>query len=330
MSETLIATLRSLDKHGYWNSRDLFKAVRCYSTYRSFQKAIERAIAKCPQPSDHFHYFLETRKRQRACYTYNLTAYACELVFNEVQWFSELEVILSFFSDYQNGQIEDMPLHEDDQKIIQAWVAAYECGMEFPINFNIAWHIADYPTKEKAKETLIGKNSDFGLIENFDYIIKSDDFHQTFKSNFSEASNESIYLTADAFISLCFEARTAKSRASKEFFIKTKRELRQIQLPPLSPSEQKEFTKLQLKRTVAEIERDKALAELKLQKVIANIAEQQFHNEGIAELCNMFKFVKPNGETDFAKYRIFYERLRALIPYLVEEIDNEFPPNNMN
>lgn len=81
---------------------------------------------------------------------------------------------------------------------------------------------------------------------------------------------------------------------------------------------------------MAEIERDKALAELKLQKVIANIAEQQFHNEGIAELCNMFKFVKPNGETDFAKYRIFYERLRALIPYLVEEIDNEFPPNNMN
>ena len=106
----------------------------------------------------------------------------------------------------------------DEQSIINNWIEQEKNGVEFPVDFDLAWQIIDYSTKGNAKRKLLSKKS---------YLVEGQDFIRSDEKSTRGRSKDSILLTCDGFKHFSLLAETEKGRLIRQYF---------SQLPTLTPS----------------------------------------------------------------------------------------------
>lgn len=87
-------------------------------------------------------------------------------------------------------------------------------GVEFPVDFDIAWRIAGYSTKQK------GKNKLKYLVSGVDFLTNR------VKSSNGGRPSHLILLTCDAFKHFCLLAETKQGRDIRQYFIEAEKKFR--------------------------------------------------------------------------------------------------------
>lgn len=103
----------------------------------------------------------------------------------------------------------------DYSKIVDRWLSAEKDGVEFPVEFDIAWKLAGYTRKDNAKRRLTNKSS--YLKENRDYLLTSGEWLT------SGRSSDSMLLTCDAFKHFCLMAETEQGEQIRQYFIESEK-----------------------------------------------------------------------------------------------------------
>lgn len=169
----------------------------------------------------------------------------------------------------------------DIQSLIDIWLEQERNGVQFPVDFDIAWQIAGYSEKGKGKRRLTGANSH--LVENVDYSIDKGKvvFAQTGKSGLSGSSSDSISMTCDAFKHFCLMARTEEGRQIRQYFIEAEKKWKLVEKVDPVFAQQIEILKLQAEIAKANasmihdqrfvMERSEAIADLHGPQMLALI-----------------------------------------------------------
>ena len=109
----------------------------------------------------------------------------------------------------------------DYSKIVDRWLSAEKEGVEFPVEFDIAWKLAGYTRKDNAKRRLTNKSS--YLKENRDYLLTSGEWLV------SGRSSDSMLLSCDAFKHFCLMAETEQGEQIRQYFIESEKKWRLTQ-----------------------------------------------------------------------------------------------------
>jgi phage anti-repressor protein len=105
----------------------------------------------------------------------------------------------------------------DLQSLVEKWIEDEKNGVQYPVDFEIAWQIAGYSTKANAKAK--------GLLK----MEKDIDFsYKGMKSSDGGRFIEVIGMTCDAFKHFCLMARTKEGRMIRQYFIEAEKELRGV------------------------------------------------------------------------------------------------------
>lgn len=145
------------------------------------------------------------------------------------------------------------------ENLIDHWLTQEQNGIQYPVDFDVAWAIAGYSEKGKGKRRLVSKSSH--LVENEDYIIEKGVFTRSGKSALNGRSGDSIKMTCDAFKQFCLLAETDQGREIRQYFIECEKKWRIVQ--KVDPSFAQEIEILKLKAEISKNEAIKAKAEEK-------------------------------------------------------------------
>jgi hypothetical protein len=110
---------------------------------------------------------------------------------------------------------------EDYGKLVTRWLKAEQEGVEFPVEFDIAWKLAGYARKDHAKRRITSKSS--YLKEGRDYLPTSGEWLV------SGRSSDSMLLTCDAFKHFCLMAETEQGEQIRQYFIESEKKWRLTQ-----------------------------------------------------------------------------------------------------
>jgi hypothetical protein len=88
--------------------------------------------------------------------------------------------------------MSDLIVSQDLAALIDGWLEAEKNGVEFPVDFDVAWQVAGYATKGSGKRAL-----EKYMNEGTEYL-----FNKVLKSTGGRGS-ESIQLTCDSQNNLC-------------------------------------------------------------------------------------------------------------------------------
>jgi len=100
------------------------------------------------------------------------------------------------------------------QALIEQWLKQEDEGLQFPVDFDVAWKIAGYSRKDSAKRKL---NK---LKKGFDYST------EMWKNPQGGRFEEIIKMTCDAFKHFCLLAETDEGRQIRQYFIECEKKLR--------------------------------------------------------------------------------------------------------
>jgi phage anti-repressor protein len=102
----------------------------------------------------------------------------------------------------------------DEQSQVQKWLEDEKNGIQFPVDFELAWSMAGYAYKQDASNNV--KNN---LEKGIDFLGKS------LKNGQRGRSGVSFELTCDGFKHFCLMAKTEKGRAIRKYFIEAEKAL---------------------------------------------------------------------------------------------------------
>lgn len=132
----------------------------------------------------------------------------------------------------------------DIQSLIDQWLEDEQNGVQFPVDFDVAWPIAGYSTKGNAKRKLTAKSS--CLTEGEDYVIHPGvPIIQSDNSELSGRSSDKIVLTCDGFKHLSLIAQTDEGRLIRQYFIEAEKKWRAVQKVDPAFAQQIELLTLQ-------------------------------------------------------------------------------------
>lgn len=217
---------------------------------------------------------------------------------------------------------------ENVQVLIDGWFEQEQSGVKFPVDFDIAWHIAGYTRKDVAKRKLskLTEGSDFST--------------ERWKTPQGGRSREIINLTCDALKHFCLLAETEEGRQIRQYFVECEKKWRLVQQH--HPSVANEVEILQLKLQLAQAEAQKAEAEKAVldtrhlivstcpepvqQKIFGCqivkefeyrdriIYDDQLINDGEAltktELCKRYGFVHKSGAPNYPKLNSYLAKIK--------------------
>ena len=163
----------------------------------------------------------------------------------------------------------------DVEALINEWLRQEQEGIQFPVDFEIAWQLAGYADKGKGKRRLTS-NSSF-LLEKEDYVIEKGEVTRTGKSELSGRSSDLILLTCDAFKQFCLIAETEQGRQIRQYFIETEKKYKAVMSKPIS---QLELAQLMLDNLKAQEQRLSAI-EIENQQLKQQLSEQKHLLEAI-------------------------------------------------
>lgn len=121
----------------------------------------------------------------------------------------------------------------DVRDLIDQWMQAEQNGEQFPVDFDIAWQIAGYSTKQKAQNKL-------------KYLKDGEDFlTNRLKSSTGGRPSKLIEMTCDAFKHFCLLAETEEGHLIRQYFIEAEKKWRIVQTVAPEVATQVEILKLQ-------------------------------------------------------------------------------------
>lgn len=128
----------------------------------------------------------------------------------------------------------------DVRSLIDEWMEQEQKGISFPVDFDIAWQIAGYSTKQKAQNKL-------------KYLKQGEDFlTDRLKSFTGGRPSKKIELSCDALKHFCLLAETEEGRQIRQYFIEAEKKWRMVQSVAPEFATQIELAQLQL-----ELERER-------------------------------------------------------------------------
>jgi len=216
----------------------------------------------------------------------------------------------------------------DIQNLIDNWLEQEQQGVQFPVDFETAWHIAGYARKDHAKRRLSK------------FVEGSDFSSEKGKNGQHGRSSQLIKLTCDAFKHFCLLAETEEGSQIRQYFIECEKKWNLVQKH--RPDVVAEIEILQLKLQLAQAEAQKALAEKAVldtrhlivatcpepvqQKILGYeivekieyrdriIQDNRIINDGSTvtktALCKRYGFMTKNGKPDYAKLNKHLEALK--------------------
>ncbi|WP_016950005.1 hypothetical protein [Anabaena sp. PCC 7108] len=113
---------------------------------------------------------------------------------------------------------------ENLQVLIEQWLKQEEEGVQFPVDFDVAWKIAGYCDKATGKRKLVSKKS--FLKQDQDYQIEKGIFRRSTESELCGRSSDLIKMTCDAFKHFCLLAQTETGHKTRQYFIECEKKLR--------------------------------------------------------------------------------------------------------
>lgn len=138
----------------------------------------------------------------------------------------------------------------DARSYVDEWLKQEQNGERFPVDFDIAWRLAGYSTKQKAQNKL-------------KYLAEGEDFlTDRLKSSTGGRRSKLIELTCDAFKHFCLLAETEQGRQIRQYFIECEKKWRVVQ--EQHPSIALEIELQKLRNEGLQLERKKTKAELDL------------------------------------------------------------------
>jgi hypothetical protein len=136
----------------------------------------------------------------------------------------------------------------DVQSLVDQWLKDEQNGVQFPVDFDIAWQIAGYSTKANAKAKGLNK------------LEKGIDFSSLgMKSSQGGRSVELIGMTCDAFKHFCLMAKTQQGSETRQYFIEAEKKWKLVE--KLNPAFAQEIEILKIKAEIAKNEAIKAKSE---------------------------------------------------------------------
>lgn len=99
----------------------------------------------------------------------------------------------------------------DVRDLIDRWMEAESNGERFPVDFDVAWRLAGYSTKQKAQNKL-------------KYLVEGEDFlTDRLKTSTGGRPGKLIEMTCDAFKHFCLLAETDEGRNIRQYFIEAEK-----------------------------------------------------------------------------------------------------------
>jgi len=135
----------------------------------------------------------------------------------------------------------------DVQSLIDKWLKDEQNGIEFPVDFDIAWQIAGYSRKDNAKR-LLPKAS----LHKF-YLVFEE------KSGNKGRPKEVIKLSIDGLKHICLMADTSEGEQIRQYFIECEKKWKIVE--QINPVFAQEVEILKLKSEIAKQEAIKAKSE---------------------------------------------------------------------
>ena len=124
--------------------------------------------------------------------------------------------------------------------LIDRWMELERNGNQFPVDFDIAWTIAGYSTKQKAQNKL-------------KYLKEGEDFlTDRLKTSTGGRPSKLIEMTCDAFKHFCLLAETEEGRNIRQYFIEAEKKWEMVKSVAPEFAQQIELAKIQY-----ELEREK-------------------------------------------------------------------------
>lgn len=117
--------------------------------------------------------------------------------------------------------------------LIDQWMEAEQNGEQFPVDFDIAWRLAGYSTKQKAQNKL-------------KYLKEGEDFlTDRLKTPTGGRPSKLIEMTCDAFKHFCLLSETEDGRNIRQYFIEAEKKWRLVEKVDPQFAQQIELMKLQ-------------------------------------------------------------------------------------
>jgi len=135
----------------------------------------------------------------------------------------------------------------DIQQLVDKWLKDEQNGVQFPVDFDIAWQIAGYARKDSAKR----------------YLPKSA-LHKLYHVSVEKSGGrpkQTIKLSIDGLKHLCLMADTPEGEQIRQYFIECEKKWKLVE--QVNPSFAQEIEVLKLKAEIAKNEAIKAQAEEK-------------------------------------------------------------------
>lgn len=128
------------------------------------------------------------------------------------------------------------------QTLVEQWMQEEMQGIQFPVDFDVAWKIAGYSTKQKAKNKL-------------KYLTEGEDFlTNRAKTSTGGRPSQLIQLTCDALKHFCLLAETEQGRQIRQYFIEAEKKWKLVEQHRPEVAAEIEILKLQ-----AEITKNQAI-----------------------------------------------------------------------
>ncbi len=220
--------------------------------------------------------------------------------------------------------MSELIVNQDIRLLIDQWMEAEQNGEQFPVDFDIAWQIAGYSTKQK------GQNKLKYLEEGKDFLT------DRLKTSTGGRPGKLIKMSCDALKHFCLLAETNEGRQIRQYFIESEKKWQLTK--KLAPDIAQKIEYQHLINEGLRLEAQKISSELALlqfRKLVTDIApeiiqqkilgyteikhieyrdrlikDEEMINDGSTvtktELCRRYGLTTPKGKPD-------YKRLNYLI-----------------
>ena len=145
--------------------------------------------------------------------------------------------------------MSNLILQDSHAAIIDKWMAQERNGVKFPVDFDIAWKIAGYSTKHKAKNKL-------------KYLSEGEDFStDRLKSSTGGRPSQLIEMTCDALKHFCLLSETEQGRAIRQHFIEAEKKWKLVEQHRPEIAHDIEMMQLQIQLAQIEAQKEAAIAQ---------------------------------------------------------------------
>jgi len=138
---------------------------------------------------------------------------------------------------------------QDLTVLVDKWLEKERNGVKFPVDFDVAWKIAGYSTKQKAKNKL-------------KYLVENEDFlTDRLKTSTGGRPSRLIEMSCDAFKHFCLLAETDQGRQIRQYFIESEKKWKLVEQTRPDVASDIEMMKLKIELAQIEAQKEAAIAQ---------------------------------------------------------------------